>query len=204
MDLTKDRAKLKELYMPGTQDFVLVDVPELPFATIDGQGPPETGAGAHAIKCLFTAIQPIRREARSRMGKSFVDAPVEMLYRADDMRDLATGNKDRWLWRAMITVPSFTDEAMFSDAVARAREQLGDLPDTLRMESFEEGRCAQIMHVGPAQDVPTLLERLYTRFLPQNRLAPAGAYHEIYLDDWSRAAPERRRMVLRQPVRPMA
>lgn len=36
MDLTKDRKRLKELYMPGTEDFSLVDVPELPFAMIDG------------------------------------------------------------------------------------------------------------------------------------------------------------------------
>lgn len=74
MDLTADRAKLKQLYMPGTEDFVLVDVPELPFAMIDGHGDPEQGAGAQATKCLFTTIQPIRREARAHMGKAFVEA----------------------------------------------------------------------------------------------------------------------------------
>jgi len=202
MDLTKDRAKLKELYMPGTKDFDLVDVPELPFAMIDGHGPPEHDTAARLTKCLFTAIQPIRRQARARMGKAFVEAPLEMLYWAQDMRDLATGNKEMWSWRAMITLPVWTDQTIFSNAVVEARRQLGVVPDTLRMEHFEEGRCVQIMHAGLAQDIPSLLERLYTRFLPENNLVPAGAYHEIYLDDWSRTAPERRKMVLRQPVRP--
>ena len=36
MDLTKDRKKLKELYLPGTENFVLVDVPDLFYAVIDG------------------------------------------------------------------------------------------------------------------------------------------------------------------------
>jgi hypothetical protein len=58
------------------------------------------------------------------------------------------------------------------------------------------------MHVGQAQDIPTLLERLYTQFLPRNNLEPIGAYHEIYLDDWSRTPPEQRKIILRQPVRP--
>jgi hypothetical protein len=38
MDLIENRAKLKELYHPPQDRFSLVDVPELPFAVIDGQG----------------------------------------------------------------------------------------------------------------------------------------------------------------------
>ena len=33
-ELTKE--ELKELYLPGTEDFVIVDVPDLQFAMIDG------------------------------------------------------------------------------------------------------------------------------------------------------------------------
>ena len=64
MDLAVDRAKLKELYMPGVEDFMFVDVPEMPFAVIDGTGAPDD-----AIKRLFVAIQPIRRQARAELGK---------------------------------------------------------------------------------------------------------------------------------------
>ncbi|NOX83922.1 MAG: hypothetical protein GXP06_13250 [Alphaproteobacteria bacterium] len=202
MDLTKDRKKLMELYRPGTEEFTLVDVPALPFAIIDGQGSPDHGAGADAVKNLFTAIYPIRRQARERMGKAFVEPPVEMLYWADDMRDLTTGNKENWKWRAMVTLPVWVDEEMFSNAVTQAKGHMDAVPNTLRMETFCEGQCTQIMHVGQAQEIPTLLERLYTQFLPRNNLEPIGAYHEIYLDDWSRTPPEQRKIILRQPVRP--
>ncbi len=202
MDLTKNRKKLMELYQPGTEEFTLVDVPELPFAMIDGEGSPDHDAVADAVKSLFTAIYPIRREARERMGKAFVEPPVEVLYWADDMRDLAAGKKGNWKWRALITLPVWADEEMFSNAVAQTKGQMDEVPNTLRMETFSEGQCAQIMHVGQAQDIPALSERLYKQILPQNNLEPAGAYHEIYLDDWSRTSPERRKMILRQPVRP--
>jgi len=201
VDLTKDRNKLLELYRPGTEEFSLVDVPKLPFAMIDGEGSPDEGVDK-AIKILFMAIHPIRRQARQRMGKSFVEAPVEMLYWANNMRDLFDGNKETWKWRAMITLPAWTGKEMFASAVAAACNQMDDLPKTLRMETFEEGLCAQIMHVGSPHKLPRLLERLYRHFLPEQNLEPAGPYHEIYLDDWSRTAPERRKVILRQPVAP--
>ena len=34
----------------------------------------------------------------------------------------------------------------------------------------------------------------------KHNLRAIGAYHEIYLDDWSRTAPEKRKIILRQPV----
>jgi hypothetical protein len=203
MDLTKDRAKLKELYMPGTADFTRVDVPELPFAMIDGRGAPESDAIGHMIKGLFIAIQPIRREARARLGKDFVEAPVEILYWADDMDDLVHGNREKWHWRVMITLPAWTDAALFHNATAELRKQ-DSAPDSLRMERFTEGTCVQVMQVGQMEQISARLSRLYQQFLPENGLAPAGAYHEIYLGDWNRTAPERRRIILRQPVRPMA
>lgn len=203
MDLTKDRKKLLELYKPSTADFTFVDVPRLPFAMIDGEGSPNDTAGK-TIKDLYTVIYPIRREARVRMGKDFVEPPVEMLYWEHDIRDFSAGNKDKWKWRAMITLPIWTDATMFSKAVAQAKDQMDAIPASVRMEYFEEGRCAQIMHVGRTNDIPATLERLFTRFLPEHHLEPSGAYHEIYLDDWNRIPPDRRKVILRQPVRPLS
>lgn len=202
IDLLDDRKKLLELYSPETREFSLVDVPELPFAAIDGEGAPDTGA-ASAIKTLFQAIQPIRMETRARMGKAFVEPPVEMLYWADDPADLVHGRRKRWKWRAMVTLPAWIDAAALDRSITEAREHMDAVPASLRFERFAEGLCAQIMHVGPTNDVPALLQRLHSGFLPDRSLEPVGAYHEIYLDDWNRVAPERRKLILRQPVRPV-
>lgn len=89
---------------------------------------------------------------------------------------------------------------MFDQAVAQASERLGDPPSSLRLERFAEGRSVQIMHVGPNSEATATLARLYHESLPQHDLVPSGHYHEIYLTDPNRVAPEKRKTVLRQPV----
>ncbi len=202
MDLTQDRAMLGALYAPPAGQFSLVEVPTLPFAVLDGEGPPEQPSVAAAVKGLYTAIYPIRRKARERMGKSFIEPPVEILYWADDMRDLAAGRRENWHWRAQITLPVWADAACLAEACAEMRQELDSAP-VPRWQALAEGRCAQFLHVGPVDALPAILERLYMDYLPQQGLEPAGPYHEIYLDDWSRVAAAKRKLILRQPVRPL-
>jgi len=178
----------------------MVDVPGLPFAILDGEGPPEPASIQAAVKALYTAIYAIRREARERMGKSFVEPPVEVVYWADDMRDLAAGNREKWRWRVQITLPVWAGAQRLQDSVADARHVLGDKP-AVRWEMLTEGKCVQFLHVDETDGLPEILEGLYGDYLPQQGLEPDGPYHEIYLDDWSRVAPQRRKIILRQPVR---
>ena len=74
------KARLKELYLPPAKDFVTVDVPEMRFVMIDGQGAEDRAALDRAVKWLFAAIYPLKRIARERMGKSFVEPPLEGLW----------------------------------------------------------------------------------------------------------------------------
>jgi hypothetical protein len=55
------------------------------------------------------------------------------------------------------------------------------------------------MHVGPyAEERPTI-ERLHAG-IEASGMRPRGRHHEIYLGDPRRAAPDRLRMILRQPI----
>lgn len=200
IDLTQDRAKLRSLYASTLGEFVRVDVPTLPFAVLDGGGPPERTSIGKAAKDLFTAIYPIRREARAQMGKTFVEAPLEILYWAQDMRDLASGQREKWHWRVQITLPVWTDPRRLGESVTEMRSELGQAPAP-RWEAVTEVDCIQLLHTGPTNDLPMKLMGLYTDYLPQQRLEPAGSYHEIYLDDWSRVAIDQRRIIIRTPVR---
>ena len=201
IDLTQDRSALRKLYAPPPGDFSIVDVPKLPFAILDGEGPPEQASIETAVRVLYAAIYAIRREARERMGKSFVEPPVEVVYWADDMGDLAAGNREKWHWRVQITLPVWADAQRLKDSAAEARHELGDDPP-VRWEVLAEGKCVQFLHVGRTSDLPEILAGLYRDYLPKEGLEPGGPYHEIYLDDWSRVAPPQRKIILRQPVRP--
>lgn len=202
IDLTQDRTALRALYSPPQETFSAVEVPMLPFAILDGEDAPEEEAVRAAAKALYTAIYPIRREARERMGSSFVEAPLEILYWSDDMCDLAEGRREKWKWRVQITLPVWADAERLEASVSEMRPELGDKP-ILRWEAVTEGNCVQVLLVGRTSDLPVVLENFYSSYLPQESLEPTGAYHEIYLDDWNRAAPEKRKIIVRQPVKRM-
>ena len=200
MGVPEDRKQLEALYLPSSKEFVLVDVPDMQFAMIDGSGA-DSDALADAVRWLYAIIHPIRPLARERLGKNFAEPPPECLWWADDPEDFVAGRKDRLHWRMMIVIPDWVDSAMFDDAVAKARAKLGEAPASLRLERFAEGRCVQIMYVGPPAGEGTTITRLHDDFLPANGLAAHGAHHEIYLTDPRRVAPEKMKTVLRQPVR---
>ena len=58
----------------------------------------------------------------------------------------------------MIVLPAWTDDEMSASAVNRAEEYMDGVPRSLRMETFEEERCAQNLHIGRHDKVPALLD----------------------------------------------
>ena len=200
MGALDSKAKIKELYLQSVKDFSIVDVPDLQFVMIDGEGDPDGELFPHLTRWIFAVVHPIRLIARHRMGKDFVEPPLECLWWSDDMNDFIAGKKDKWKWRLMIVAADWLDEGMFKQAVEKARKKLGAAPDSLRLERFTEGKCVQIMHVGPPGSQAIPMARLHQEFLPTNHLVPHGPHHEIYLNDARRVAPEKLRTVLRQPV----
>ena len=134
-----------------------------------------------------------RRLARERMGKNFVEPPLEGLWWADDMQDFICGNRNKLIWRMMIVYePDWLTAEMFDNAVAAAKARLGEPPAGLRLESHQEGLSAQIMYVGPNSAEAPTIARLHREFLPARKLIPNGHHHEIYLTDPNRVGRRRR------------
>ena len=106
------RRQLEQLYLPPADDFTMVDVPDMPFFMLDGEGAQDRGPLEKAVQWLFTVIHPIKQEARKRMGRSFVEPPLECLWWADDMADFAAGRKDKLRWRMMIPGPGWATGAV--------------------------------------------------------------------------------------------
>jgi len=78
--------------------------------------------------------------------------------------------------------------------------ELGPAPNTLRLENLHEGNSVEIMHIGEYEKIRAVCDELYTVYLPESNPQPNRYYHEIYLNDPNRTAPEKRRVVIRQPV----
>lgn len=187
IDLKKD---LPHLYRPGARDFVEVDVPPRTYLAIDGEGDPNTSAAyREAIETIYPAAYAVRKAFKQRTGDAFVVGPLEALWWAEDPADFARGNKDTWKWTLLIPLP---DEVAREDMAATGVEK----------REIREGRCLQILHVGPYDAEGPTLHRLHHEVMPAQKVTFNGPHHEIYLSDVRKTAPEKLRTVLRQPVRP--
>jgi len=196
----ESRRQLEELYLPPSDRFVTVDVPHIQYAMIDGAGSPDGPAFELAMRWLVAAVYPIRKIAKARMGRRFVEPPVEGLWWADDMADLVAGHKDRLKWRLLMPTADWVTREMFAEATAEAARRLGEVLTSLRLENYAEGQSVQFMHVGPPAGAQPTLTRLHHEFLPASGLVARGPHHEIYLSDPRRTAPDRMKTVFRQPV----
>ena len=201
MNIESFHKRLKELYLPPEGRFTLIDIPEISYLVIDGKGNPDSHT-AEAVKWLYSVVHLIKPLVKERMGKNFVEPPLECLCWATDEADFISRKKDKLLWRMMVAfIEEWIPKATLSDAIEKIEMKLGPSPKSLRVDTMNEGKSVQIMHIGDYNGVGEVCDELYGKFLPDNNLTPNGYYHEIYLNDPARTAPEKRKMVIRQPVK---
>jgi hypothetical protein len=201
----------KHLYRPSTKDFVTVDVPPMQYLMVDGHGIPGVEQDhKDAVEALYAVSYKVKFASKKELEKDYVVPPLEGLWWAEDMESFTTKrDKSQWDWTMMIMAPDWITQEM----VNRVIEDVGkkkDLPALakLRLETLEEGLCAQIMHHGSYDDEAPTLHKLHHEWVPENGYEMAGKHHEIYVKagDPRRGPvdPAKLRTVLRQPIREMA
>jgi hypothetical protein len=193
----------------------IVDVPEFGFATVTGSGAPGGTEFTEALQALYAVSYGAHFLVKKQHGQAPKVMPLEALWWVDDpgQRDIVTAvalgqatmadaDRDRWRWQAMIMQPDPIDVGVVAAALAQARDKKPSPGlERLRYERWAEGRCAQLLHVGPYADEGPAIARLH-RAIAAAGYRPRGRHHEIYLGDPRRSAPEKLRTILRQPVGP--
>ncbi|MGS2619638.1 GyrI-like domain-containing protein [Micromonospora sp. LZ34] len=198
-----DFKKTLEAYHAQRGRFRVVDVPDLQYLMIDGHGDPNTSpAFTEAVEALYPVAYKLKFASKRDLGRDYVVPPLEGLWWAEDMASFTVArDKSRWDWTLMLMVPDWINQAMFITAVeqARAKNQPARLDD-VRLEALSEGRCVQTLHVGSFDDEADVLSQLHHEVIPDQGFRMVGTHHEIYLSDFRRAAPDKQRTILRQPV----
>ncbi|MGH1576794.1 GyrI-like domain-containing protein [Planktotalea sp.] len=195
------KKSLKHLYVPSKKDFSVVDVPTMNFVKIDGAGPPGNKSYVKACEWLFPISYGLKFMSKLELGRDYGVPPLEGLWWADDMSAFTQDRREEWKWTLMIMQPDWITNTLFERALEKPMKKQGSLPETLRFEPFAEGKCVQILHLGPFSEEGPTLARLHNEYMPQNGLTWNGKHHEIYLSDPRKSAPEKLRTVLRQPVK---
>jgi hypothetical protein len=202
-----DLKKLLKPFFNPPREPVLVDVPELGYLMVDGSGAPEETATQPSTEFqqAFQAIFPVAYTMKfslKRDGLTLPIMPLEALWwTAPDQSFDMNVPPEAWGWRVLMIMSDVVTQPVFDAAHAEVKRKKGssNALDRLRFERWREGRCAQIMHIGPyAEERPTI-ERLHA-FIAAQGLRPRGAHHEIYLGDPRQGDPAKLKTVLRQPV----
>lgn len=202
MDKYDVKKARKQLYGPSAKDFTVVEVPELRYLAIDGKGDPNTStAYAQAVEALYGVAYTVKFASKKTLGRDFVVAPLEGLWRADDPAVFLTRAKQLWAWTMMIGQPDWITEDMVGSAITDVARKKR-LPDGARLHTLVEGTCVQILHLGSYDDETPTLDRLHNQYLPEHGLTFNGDHHEIYLSDPRRTPPAKLKTILRQPVKP--
>ena len=194
---------LGEIYRPPTREVVRVDVPTMNFLMIDGVGDPNTApAYAEALEALYGLSYTLKFAAKQGdLATDYGVMPLEGLWWADDMSSFATGDKSGWKWTAMIMQPDFITTEMVDEAAVNVIKKKNPVALPLvRFETFSEGYAAQIMHIGPFSEEGPTIQKVHD-FIERSGCQRFGKHHEIYLSDIRRAAPEKWKTIVRQPMR---
>jgi hypothetical protein len=203
LDLSK---QFKELYFPPKTP-VLVEVPPLDFLVVDGRGHPEGGAFQEALQALYSAAYTLKFATKaSDPSLDWKVMPLEALWWVEGVEHLGLqavdgSRKEDWEWRAMIAQPDYVTAAMLDGTREELKRKKKDVPRLadVHVERIDEGRCAQVMHVGPYDAERPTIEALHA-FIDEQGLRIAGHHHEIYLGDPRRTVPEKLRTVIRYAV----
>ena len=189
-----------ELYRPPRKPEI-VEVPVFQFLMIDGVGTTESQDFSKAIEALFGTSYRAKFLCKKQQERDYVVMPLEGLWWADDMDAFIAGDKENWKWTLMIQQPDFVTP----EIVQIAKEELLkkknlSQAEQLRLETFQEGLSAQMMHIGPFSEEGPNIEKIHALIEEKGGVFDGHLqkHHEIYLSDFRKVAPEKMKTVLRQ------
>ncbi|RPI22057.1 MAG: hypothetical protein EHM61_23225 [Acidobacteria bacterium] len=166
------------------------------FLSIEAIGAPGGPEFQAAIGKLYALAYTTKFGISKPKGLDFKVCCLECRYHIEDPEKTP---KEKWRWQLMIRIP----DEVSADDLEQARQEIRRRKEletsAVQRVEFEEGRCLQVLHVGPYDQVGVVYEALL-KHAADRSLAPSGAAHEIYISDPGRVPPERLKTIVRLPV----
>jgi hypothetical protein len=183
---------------------VLIETTPGRYLSISGRGVPGGEEFQTALGALYGMAYTLKFESKGA-GRDYKVAPLEGLWwgarkKPKDPQAFATEPPETWKYEMLIRTPDFvTDEQRKRAAGTLLEKGKGPEVKKVVLRDLHEGRCVQVLHVGPYDAEGPTIEAMLA-FAEERGLGPAGLHHEIYLSDPRRVPPERLRTILRFPV----
>jgi hypothetical protein len=185
-DLYSATAKIKEV-MAG----------KAAFLSVKGVGAPGGEEFQKCIGMLYGLVYTAKFGLKFAGKMDFGISKLECLWPEDP----AKLPREKWPWQLLIRIP---DELTAADLKPFRKELLDKKGlDTSAVErwTWKEGRCIQVMHVGPYDEVGSTFCQLGD-FAESQGLEVTCPGHEIYISDPRRVPAAKLKTIIRMPVVP--
>lgn len=206
------KKEYKEFYLPKNVPGI-VTVPRMNYIAIRGTGDPNEEGGEYkaAIGALYTVAFTLKM---SKLGDHRIDGyfdyvvpPLEGFWWQDGVSGIDLSRKGELCWISLIRTPEFVtgEDVDWAVSSARAKNKLGN--GNVEFLSYDEGECVQCMHIGSydSEGATVALMDKYAKEQGYETDITVGRYHhEIYLSDARRVPLERRKTVIRHPIKHIA
>ena len=203
------KKEYKEFYMPKNKPGI-VTVPSMNYIAVRGQGDPnqEDGAYKQSVGLLYGIAFTIKM---SKLGDHRIDGyfdyvvpPLEGFWWQDGVQGIDYTQKDAFQWISVIRLPDFVTADDFAWAVEEATKKKKTDFSKAEFLTYDEGLCIQCLHVGAYDEEPDTVARMHAYMEEQGYVLDITSqrmHHEIYLSDARKVAPEKRKTVVRHPIR---
>jgi hypothetical protein len=197
----------KDLYQPKTTPSI-IDVPEMTFIAVDGQGDPNTSVEySAAIEALYGFSWTIKMNNKAIL--EYVVPPLEGFWDVDNGdfkgNDAPIFDKSKFKWTALIRQPDFVNDEVFEAAKATLTKKKPNLDTSkARLVKITEGLCVQVMHIGSYDNEPATIAAMDKFALGIGYvidMSESRRHHEIYLSNPRKVAPEKLKTVIRHPIK---
>lgn len=203
------KKEYKEFYMPKNKPEI-IDIPEMKYIAVRGKGNPNVEGGEYkaAIGLLYGIAFTIKMSKKgSRQIEGYFDyvvPPLEGFWWQEGIEGVDYGRKEEFCWISVIRLPDFVSGEDVEWAVEEAGRKKGQDFSKVEFLVIKEGLCVQCMHIGAYDEEPATVDKM-NQYLQENGyeddFSAERLHHEIYLSDARRVAPEKRKTVIRHPVR---
>lgn len=194
------KKEFKKLYSPKTEPEI-VEFPPIKILALSGHGAPESKDFEQAVQALYGSFYTIKfGRKKAGLGPDFSGGPLEGLWWMGDNTGFDQTKRDDWQWQVFLWVPDFISQKDLDTALELLKKKKPNPAlEKVRLELFDEGQAAQILHIGPYSAEAPTIEKLHA-YVESQGFRLRDKHHEIYMSDPRRSKPEKLKTIIRHPI----
>lgn len=194
----------KKFYLPGTKP-ELIKMPAFRFFSVEGKGNPNDKSFAEYIGVLYSLSYAVKMSPKKGTAPEgyfeYTVYPLEGVWDISDeaKKNLSSGlDKSALIFKLMIRQPDFVTQE-FAQGIINLTKKKKPHPllENVTFNTFEEGNCIQMMHIGSYDDEPESFRSMEDFCLENNFNRESKRHREIYLSDARRVSTDKLKTVLR-------